>query len=134
MTAPNPTTANTELWRAYIDATYGPVIRPFWGEDGITAAAEGVSLFVTALMGGGIARLYLDNAPDVSAFADATRAAAPAAEEAPPAMQRLAPVPAPALLAAPSHADTVPPWLALAPANPLPAEPNPYAPAGAGAR
>lgn len=117
MTAPNPTLANTELWHAYIGATYGPLIRPFWGEDGVAAVAEGVSLFMTSLMGGTIARMYLDNAPEVTAFADATRAEPPSAafegEPAAASLPQLAPVREPALLAAPWHADTVPPWLTM---------------------
>lgn len=115
MTAPNPTTANTDLWHAYIGATYGPLIRPFWGEDGVAAVAQGVSLFMTTLMGGPIARMYIENAPEVSAFAEASPAVltegAPAAPAASP--QQLAPVREPALLVAPSQADIVPPWLTM---------------------
>lgn len=109
MAAPNPTTANTDLWAAFLRDSYSPWMERVWGKDGVAAFAEGVSLFTTALMGGAIARLYLDNAPEVSAFV----ATAPIPVATTP--RQLAPVVEPALLGPPPLSDTVPPWLSFEP-------------------
>ena len=126
MATPNPTTANTDLWAAFLRDSYSPWIERVWGKDGVAAFAEGVSLFTTALMGGAIARLYLENAPEVSAFV----ATAPIPVATTP--RQLASVVGLPLLAPPTLGDTVPPWLSFEPDEaPVADLLSSYEPAGA---
>ena len=104
MPAPNPTVANTNLWAAYLERSWAPWIEPVWGREAVTALAEGVSSWMSALMGPTITRMYVENAAEVSAFVETQHVDPQPRDDAQTSRE-------PALLSAPDPADAVPAWL-----------------------
>lgn len=83
----DPTAANTALWARYLEDQWGPWIDPLGQRYAAHAIAAAVAGWLTLTYAPRVRRLYDENAPEVSRFAEEARMRREA-EAVPPELSR----------------------------------------------
>lgn len=68
MDAPNPTTANEDLWTAYARTAWRPWLDPVVGWGWTDRAAKSIADWTSSLIGTSVSALFEENAPHVTRF------------------------------------------------------------------